>query len=80
MLIWIYLKTLLRVMNPHQRCLQAKVKNWNEPIQPKSVDLTRHSKRLGSRHIHNEVELQKAMNGLDRVLCKTDLILIRRHT
>ena len=39
-----------------------------------------HFKRLGSRHIHIEIKLQKAMNGMDRVLCKTDLILIRRHT
>ena len=30
-------------MNPHQRCLQAKVENWNEPKQviPKSKDLSR---------------------------------------
>ena len=30
-------------MNPHQRCLQAKVKNWNEPkhVMPKSKDLSR---------------------------------------
>ena len=39
-----------------------------------------HFKRLGSRHIHKEIKLQKAMNGMDRVLCKTDQILIRRHT
>ena len=39
-----------------------------------------HFKRLGSRHIHKEIKLQKAMNGMDRILCKTDLILIRRHT
>ena len=30
-------------MNPQQRCLQAKVKNWNEPnqVMPKSQDLSR---------------------------------------
>ena len=30
-------------MNPHQRCLQAKVKYWNEPkqVMPKSEDLCR---------------------------------------
>ena len=30
-------------MNPHQRCLQAKVINWNEPkqVMPKSKDLSR---------------------------------------
>ena len=81
-------------MNPHQRCLQAKVKNWNEPkqVMPKSKDLSRsqqnkvklntivHFKRLGSRHIHKEIKLQKAMNGMDRILCITDLILIQRHT
>ena len=39
-----------------------------------------HFKRLGSRHIHKEIKLQKAMNGMDRVLCKTDLILIQRHS
>ena len=29
-------------MNPHQRCLQAKVENWNEPkqVMPKSKDLS----------------------------------------
>ena len=37
-------------------------------------------KRLGSRHNYTENKLQKAMNGMDRILCKTDLILIRRHT
>ena len=28
-------------MNPHQRCLQAKVENWNEPkqVMPKFIDL-----------------------------------------
>ena len=33
-----HLITLFRVMNPHQRCLQAKVKYWNEPkqVMPKS--------------------------------------------
>ena len=39
-----------------------------------------HFKRLGSRHIHKEIKLQKSMSGMDRILCKTDLILIRRHT
>ena len=39
-----------------------------------------HFKRLGSRHIHKEIKLQKALNGMDRILCKTGLILIRRHT
>ena len=30
-------------MNPHQRCLQAEVKYWNEPkqVMPKSEDLSR---------------------------------------
>ena len=37
-------------------------------------------KRLGSRHVHKEIELQKAMNGMDKILGKTDLILIRRLT
>ena len=34
---------LFRVMNPHQRSLQAKVKNWNElkQVMPKSQDLSR---------------------------------------
>ena len=38
-----HLITLFRVMNPHQRCLQAYVKSWNEPKQvtPKSEDLSR---------------------------------------
>ena len=31
MLIKMHLITLFRIMNPHQRCLQAKVKNRNEP-------------------------------------------------
>ena len=29
-------------------------------------------KRLGSRHIHKEIKLQKAMNRMDRILCKPD--------
>ena len=35
--------TLFRVMNPHKRCLQAKVENWNGPkqVMPKSEDLSR---------------------------------------
>ena len=30
-------------MNPHQRCLQAKVKYWNDPkqVMPKSEDLSK---------------------------------------
>ena len=39
-----------------------------------------HFKRLGSQHIHKEIKLQKPMNGRDRILCKTNLILIWRHT
>ena len=39
-----------------------------------------HFKHLGSRHIHKEIKLQMAMNRMDMILCKTDLILIRRHT
>ena len=35
---------------------------------------------LGSRHIHKEIKLQKIMNEMDNILCKTNLILIRRHT
>ena len=31
--IWMHLITLFRVMNPHQRCLQAKVKYRNKPKQ-----------------------------------------------
>ena len=38
MLIQMHLITLFRVMKPHQRCLQAKVKYRNEP---KSEDLSR---------------------------------------
>ena len=38
-----------------------------------------HFKRLGSRHIHKEINLQKSVNGMNRILCKTDLILFRRH-
>ena len=40
-----HLITLFRVMNPDQKCLQAKVKYWNEPkqlqVMPKSEDLRR---------------------------------------
>ena len=37
-----HLMTLFRIMNPHQRCLQAKVKNQNEPkqVMQKSKDLS----------------------------------------
>ena len=43
MLIKMHLITLFRVMNPHQRCLQTKVKYRNEPkqVMPKSEDLCR---------------------------------------
>ena len=43
MLIKMHLITLFRVMNPHQRCLQAKVKCRNEPkqVMPKSENLSR---------------------------------------
>ena len=38
-----HLITLFRIMNPHQRCLQAKVKYRNEPkqVMPKSEDPSR---------------------------------------
>ena len=38
-----HLITLFRIMNPHQRCLQAKVKYRNEPkqVMPKSDYLSR---------------------------------------
>ena len=38
-----------------------------------------HFKRLGSWHIHNDFKLQKVMNGMDRIFCKTDLIIIQKH-
>ena len=44
------------------------------------TDIIVHFICLGSRHIHKEIKLQNAMNGIDRILCKKDLILIRRHT
>ena len=34
--------------------------------------------RLGSRHNHKEIKLQEYMNGIDYILCKTDLNVIRR--
>ena len=37
-------------------------------------------KRLGSRPIHREINLQEVVNGIDYILCKTDLNLIRRLT
>ena len=36
--------------------------------------------RLGSRHFHKEIKLQKAIKGMDGILYETGLILIRRHT
>ena len=38
-----HLVKLFRVINPHQRCLQAKVINWDEPkqVMPKSRDPSR---------------------------------------
>ena len=41
--IQMHLITLFRVMNPHQRCLQAKDKYRNEPkqVMPKSEDPSR---------------------------------------
>ena len=36
-------------------------------------------KHLGSRHIHKKI-IQKAMNGMNMILCKTHLILIPRLT
>ena len=32
------------------------------------------------QHIHKEIKLQKDMNGMARILCKTDLFLITGHT
>ena len=48
MLIKMHLIMLFRVMNPLQRCLQAKVKSWNKPkqVMPKRKDLS------GSREIN----------------------------
>ena len=37
-------------------------------------------KRLGSRHIDKEIELQEGMKGIDNILCKTNLNLIRGLT
>ena len=37
-------------------------------------------KRLGSRHIHKGIKLQKAVNGIDMILCKKDITRILRHT
>ena len=34
-------------------------------------------KRLGSRHIHKEIKSQEDMNGIDYILCKADVNLIR---
>ena len=35
-------------------------------------------KRLGSRHIHKEIEFQEDINGIDHIICKRDLNPIRR--
>ena len=37
-------------------------------------------KRIGSIHIQKEIKLQDGMNGIDNILCKTNLHLIRRLT
>ena len=40
-----------------------------------------HFKRLDNRHVHKEIKFWKAINKMDQEwnLCKTNLILIRRH-
>ena len=38
-----------------------------------------HFKRSGSRYIHKNIKLQKSMEGMNRILCKTNLTLIWRH-
>ena len=38
-----------------------------------------HFKSLGSRHIHEEIKLQKDVNGVVIILCKMNLIVIWRH-
>ena len=70
---------------PYLKSNKCRVKIVNVQIvntcpQFSAYDLLVHFKRLCSRHIHKEIKLQKAMNGMDRTLCKTDLILIARHT
>ena len=40
-----------------------------------SISCIVHFKRLASQHIHKEIKLQKAMNGMDRILSKTDKFL-----
>ena len=49
-------------------------------FEPSIIHTIVHFKRLGSRHIHKEIELQKTVNGINSILWMTDLILIRRHT
>ena len=49
-------------------------------VMSKKLSSIVHFKQLGSRHINKEIKLQKTMNGMDMILCKTDLILTQRHT
>ena len=35
-------------------------------------------KRMGSRHIQKLIRLQEGMNGIDKILCKTDLNPMQR--
>ena len=52
------------------------------PSQQASICFIVFSKRLGSRHrpIHKEIKEQDGMNGIDDILCKTDLNIFWRRT
>ena len=67
-------KLIFAVVPTYSACWDT---NWASLCLSKNKTIV-HLKRLGSRHIHKVIKLQGAMNGMDRILCKEDLILIRR--
>ena len=67
-----YLIMLFRVMNPHQRCLQDKVKHWNEPkqVMPKSQGLSR-SLEIKNEHLIQNFKLCSIKHGHNYIIFKS---------
>ena len=67
-----YLIMLFRVMNPHQKCLQDKVKHWNGPkqVMPKSQGLSR-SLEIKNEHLIQNFKLCSIKHGHNYIIFKS---------
>ena len=72
------LRRLVRQSNQVENVVTRILKNYIETTDSSTVIV--HFKRLGSRHIHKEIEIPYCVFGFNEIICKTCLKHIRTLT